>query len=64
MVKSSFHSYNLRQLQRQLQDGSKMVALFIIPYMTVYIKIGLWLHSFIVYINSIGGILTRKMRIF
>lgn len=50
----------MRQSLRQSQDGSKMVALFKSLYVHIYSKIKLWLHSFIVYINSISVILTKR----
>ncbi len=50
----------MQQSLLQLRDGSKMVALFKSLYAQIYSKIKLWLHSYIVYINSISVILTKR----
>lgn len=60
MYKSMIHSSKMRLSQRLLRDGSKMVALINMLYMQLYSEIKLWLHSFIVYINSISVILTKR----
>lgn len=60
MYKSMIHSSKMRLSQRLLWDGIKMVALFNVLYVPLYSEIKLWLHSFIVYINSISVILTRR----